>query len=154
MHDINCPHCGKAFKIDESGYAEILKQVRDTAFDEQLHDRLELAEKEKNAAVELAKAQVTADQQNLAALKEREIQDLQSKIAASDLVSKLAMNEALSAIQKERDSLANELEQAKHDKEAAAKLEQAKIENELQKATIAKDSEIQTLKAKLESIVV
>lgn len=33
MQEINCPHCGKAFKIDESGYADILKQVRDNEFD-------------------------------------------------------------------------------------------------------------------------
>ena len=44
MHEINCPHCGKAFKIDEAGYADILKQVRDGDIDQQLHDRLELAE--------------------------------------------------------------------------------------------------------------
>jgi hypothetical protein len=32
MHEIICPHCNKAFKIDEAGYADILKQVRDGAF--------------------------------------------------------------------------------------------------------------------------
>ena len=47
MHEIKCPHCGKAFNIDEAGYADILKQVRDEAFDKDLHDRLELAEQEK-----------------------------------------------------------------------------------------------------------
>ena len=46
MHEIICPHCHKAFKIDEAGYADIVKQVRDSAFDQQLHERLELAEKE------------------------------------------------------------------------------------------------------------
>ena len=44
MHEIICPHCGKAFKIDEAGYAHILKQVRDSEFELQLHERLELAE--------------------------------------------------------------------------------------------------------------
>ena len=39
MQEINCPHCGKAFKIDESGYADILKQVRDSEFDQALHER-------------------------------------------------------------------------------------------------------------------
>lgn len=47
MHDIICPHCNKAFKIDEAGYADILKQVHDNEFEKQLHERLELAEKEK-----------------------------------------------------------------------------------------------------------
>ena len=46
MNEVICPHCHKAFKIDEAGYADILKQVRDSAFEQQLHERLELAEKE------------------------------------------------------------------------------------------------------------
>ena len=57
MNEIICPHCTKAFKVDEAGYADILKQVRDSAFDQQLHDRLELAEKDKLKEVELAKSQ-------------------------------------------------------------------------------------------------
>lgn len=51
MHEIICPHCNKAFKIDEAGYADILKQVRDGDFDKQLHERLELAEREKRDAI-------------------------------------------------------------------------------------------------------
>ena len=59
MHEIICPHCSKAFKIDEAGYANILKQVRDGDFDKQLHERLELAEREKRDAIALAEAKVT-----------------------------------------------------------------------------------------------
>ena len=43
MNEIICPQCKKAFKIDETGYADILKQVRDADFDKQLHERLELS---------------------------------------------------------------------------------------------------------------
>ena len=50
MNEIICPHCSKAFKIDESGYADILKQVHDREFDKQLNERLELAEKEKKTS--------------------------------------------------------------------------------------------------------
>ena len=56
MHEIICPHCSKAFKIDEAGYADILKQVRDGEFEQALHERLELAEREKHNAIALAKA--------------------------------------------------------------------------------------------------
>lgn len=49
MNEIICPHCHKAFKIDEAGYADILKQVRDADFEQQLHDRLEFAEQDKAA---------------------------------------------------------------------------------------------------------
>ena len=41
MHDIICPHCQKAFKVDEAGYADILQQVRNREFDQELHQRLE-----------------------------------------------------------------------------------------------------------------
>ena len=43
MHEIICPHCNKAFKIDEAGYADILKQARDSEFEKQLHESLKPA---------------------------------------------------------------------------------------------------------------
>jgi hypothetical protein len=61
MHEIICPRCNIAFKIDEAGYADILKQVRDKDFEQQLHERLELAEHEKLNAIELTKAQITRE---------------------------------------------------------------------------------------------
>jgi hypothetical protein len=66
MHEIICPHCGKAFKIDEAGYADILKQVRDKEFEKQLHERLELAEQDKRNAVELAQTKVANELQKAA----------------------------------------------------------------------------------------
>ena len=54
MHEIICPHFSKAFKIDEASYADILKQVRDGALEQQLHERLELAVQDKRNAAELA----------------------------------------------------------------------------------------------------
>ena len=49
MNEIICPSCQKAFKVDEAGFANILKQVRDHQFDEELNQRLILAEKEKKS---------------------------------------------------------------------------------------------------------
>jgi len=154
MHEIICPHCGKAFKIDEAGYADILKQVRDSDFEQQLHARLELAEQDKRNAVELAKAKVASELQMAAAARDAEIQELKAKLDAGEVARKLAITEALSAVEKERDALANELEQAKHDKQAASKLAEATFTNELQKAATTKDAEIQNLKAKLDAIEV
>ena len=57
MNEIICPHCNKAFTIDEAGYADIVKQVRDREFDKSLHDQLEMAEREKATAIELAKGE-------------------------------------------------------------------------------------------------
>ena len=59
MHEITCPHCGKAFKIDEAGYADIAKQVRDSEFEQQLHERLEFAEQDKRSAMELAEVRMS-----------------------------------------------------------------------------------------------
>ncbi|WP_338454830.1 DUF2130 domain-containing protein [uncultured Alteromonas sp.] len=127
MHEIICPHCKKAFKVDEAGYADILKQVRDSEFDQQLHDRLELAEKDKLNAVELAKSKVSSDMQKIAANKDSEINELKAKLEAGQVERKLAVAEALRAVEKERDVLANELEKAKQDNHSASKLAEAKL---------------------------
>lgn len=154
MHEIICPHCGKAFKIDEAGYADILKQVRDSDFDKQLHERLELAAQDKRNAVELAQAKAASELQTAAAAKDAEIQQLKASLEAGEVARKLAVSEALGAVEKERDALANELEQARQDKRAAAELAQAKHASELERGAAAKDAEIQTLKAKLDAIEV
>ena len=151
MNEINCPHCGKAFKIDEAGYADILKQVRDSEFDKQLHERLELAEQDKRNAVELAETKIKSELQKATAGKDAQIQELKAQIDADAVARKLAVTEALNAVEKERDALANELGQAKHDKHAAAKLAQVKLENELQRATAIKAAEIQQLRAELDA---
>jgi len=154
MNEIKCPHCGKAFKIDEAGYANILKQVRDADFEKQLHKRLELAEQEKQSAVELAKTKAANESQKAAATKEAEIQELKAKLEAGEVARKLAVTEALKTVEKERDALANELEKTKHEKRAASELAEAKLLSELQMAAATKDAEIQGLKATLDSIEV
>ena len=151
MHEIICPHCNKAFKIDETGYADILKQVRDGDFEKQLHERLELAEQDKRSAVELAQAKITGELQKSAAAKEAEIQDLRARLDAGEVTRQLAVAQALSAVEKERDALAHDLVQAKRDREAMAELAQANLLNELQKTTAAKEIEIQALRAKLDA---
>ncbi|MCK1495624.1 DUF2130 domain-containing protein [Bradyrhizobium sp. 188] len=152
MHDIVCPHCEKAFKVDESGYAEILKQIRDAHFEKQLHERLELAERDKQSAVELAKAGVRSDLQKTAAAKDAEIQELKSKLQGSEVAQKLAVTEALSAVEKERDTLANALAQSEREKKAASELAEALMASEQHKISAAKEKEIQELKAKLQSV--
>jgi hypothetical protein len=154
MHEIICPNCGKAFKIDESGYADILKQVRDRDFEKQLHDRLQIAEQDKLTAVELAKAKIANELQKSSSAKDAEIQELRAKIDASEVSRKLAVAEALNALEKERDSLTNELERVKNENFAASKLAEATLGNELQKVSAIKEAEIQELKSKLESATI
>jgi hypothetical protein len=155
MHEIICPHCHQAFKIDEAGYADILKQVRDGDFEKQLHERLELAEREKRDAIALAEANVTNALQKAAAAKDTEIQALKAQLDAGEVARKLAVTEALGAVSKERDALANELkaeqERARNSSQAAAQLAEAKLAHALQAEAAKKDAEIQALQAKLEA---
>ena len=152
MHEIICPHCKKAFKIDEAGYADILKQVRDNDFEQQLHDRLELAEKDKQSAVELAITKVTSELEKASATKDAEIKELMAKLDAGEVAQKLAVTEALNALEKERDELANKLTKAMHDKQTDSQLAEARLTNELQQIVSTKDAAIQVLKTRIESI--
>ena len=154
MNDIICPHCTKAFKIDEAGFAEILKQVRDSEFEQQLRERLDLAEQDKRTAVELAEIKAAGELQKTNASKDAQIQDLLARLDAGDVAKRLAVSEALSAVEKERDALANQLEQAKQEKQSISKLAEVTLGTELLRAATTKDAEIQRLNAKLESMEV
>ncbi|MBN2161406.1 MAG: DUF2130 domain-containing protein [Pontiellaceae bacterium] len=148
---IKCPSCGKEFALDDAGYANILKQVRDSEFEQQLNERLQLAEKDKQNAVELAKEKASSEMQKAAAAKEAEIQELKAKLDAGEVAKQLAVSQALSTVEKERDELANALQQAKLDNETASKLAESKRSQELQETAAKKDAEIQDLKAKLDA---
>jgi hypothetical protein len=98
MHEINCPHCKKAFEMNEAGYADILKQVRDDEFQKDLHERLEMAEKDKLNAVELATTKVTSDSKAAAAAQNVEIQRLNAKLqAAAELANATLANQLQAA---------------------------------------------------------
>ncbi|GAB5412852.1 MAG: DUF2130 domain-containing protein [Congregibacter sp.] len=146
MHELICPNCNKAFKIDEAGYADIIKQVRDHEFEKQLQSRLELAEREKENAIELAKSQLGSEMQKAASARATEIQELKAQLNAQETERKLAVREALNAVEKERDTVRNELEKARRELQAAAELAEAKRFAEIREATSRKDSEINELK--------
>ena len=116
MQEIICPNCKKVFKVDEAGFADIVKQVRDHQFEEELRERLNIAEKEKENAVKLAEANIKNTLQTdlakkdrefaeLNAKKEAELAVLKSKINNAELEKKLAVTEAVSSVEKERDDL-------------------------------------------------
>jgi len=151
MHDIKCPHCGEAFKIDETGYSEIVRQIRDAEFHQQLSERLELANQDKNNAIERIKISLAGEIQKIRNLKDSEIRELESKIEAGEVTQKLAVTKAISTAERERDVLANALEQTKRDYQATSELAGARLASELQRVVAAKDSEIQGLTAKIEA---
>lgn len=139
MNEIICPHCNKAFKIDEAGYADILKQVRDHHFEEEILNRLNLAEKEKESAVKLAEANIRfALQETLAkkdrelielkaqndcdladhlAKKEAEIAAMKARIDSAEIEKRLSVNQAVQKIEKERDGLVYDLRSKETEKQ-------------------------------------
>lgn len=145
MNEIICPNCNKAFRVDEAGFADIVKQVRDHQFEEELQNRLNLADKEKESAVKLAEANVRNSLQEQLAKKDKELTELkaQSDLTLSEKVNKkeaeitqlkakidnvevekkLAVNEAVQKVEKERDNLANDLK--------TKELEKQNLENSL-----------------------
>jgi len=80
MNGIIFPHCNKAFKIDESGFADIHKQGRDRDIKQQLNKRLRLADNEKASAFELAQEKAAGELQKAAAAKDPEIQTLKAEL--------------------------------------------------------------------------
>lgn len=160
MNDISCPHCGKAFKVDETGYADILKQVRDKDFDAQLHERLELAEKDKLNAVELAKEKLSRELQGETQNKEATIKELKAQLEAGKTQQELAVNNAVTTVEKERDDLLNQLklakaetqtatEQAAKEKASAVELTEQKVSSTLQTEIQKQQALIQELQAQL-----
>lgn len=131
MNEILCPHCKKAFKVDEAGFADILKQVRDHEFERELFERIEMLERDKESAVKLAEANVKNALQAEAAKKDTEIaelkaaknlalaeleskkdaelSELKAKLQTFETEKKLAVTEAVNKIEKERDELASVL---------------------------------------------
>lgn len=109
MNEIICPHCKKTFKVDEAGFADILKQVRNHEFEKELHERMEILEKDKESAVNLAEANIKNKLQADLAKKDTELAEIKSKINNVELEKKLAVTEAVNKIEKERDELAGEL---------------------------------------------
>ena len=140
MHDIICPHCQTAFKVDEAGYADILKQVRDRDFEQQLNKRLALAEQDKRNAIELAMAK-----------KAREIQELQGQLEARGMQQQLAIKEAVSNAEKQRDRIASELQQLRENQATAERLAETRFAKEIQTLTLQKDGELRDLQARLQA---
>lgn len=127
MNDIICPHCNKAFKVDESGFADILRQVRNHEFEKEISQRLALAEKEKQSAVQLAEANLKTNLQSALLKKDQEILELSAKnertlieqlgqkdqemaqlranLEQAELEKKLLVSESIKDIEKERDEL-------------------------------------------------
>jgi len=144
MNEIICPNCKTAFKIDEAGFADILKQVRDREFEKDLENRLALAEKEKASAVELAEANIKNALQGQLAEKDKQLTELKAK-SNTELAEKLAEKEI------EISEMESKIKHAQTEKEQAIKLAEATAKNALQEEVSEKDKQLAALKAQIQN---
>lgn len=162
MNEIICPNCKKAFKVDEAGFADILKQVRDHEFEHELNNRLTLAEKEKESAVKLAEANIKNTLQEQLSKKDHELTVLKAK-SDSELAEKLTQKEReINELKSQSERLLAE-QLAKKEAEIAdmkAKIQNAEIDKKLtvgeairaiekERDTLASDLKIKETEAQL-----
>lgn len=145
MQEIKCPKCGEVFKVDESGYAAIVKQVRDREFQKEIESRETRMTEEKESAVKLARAETESSYREQLAEKEKELAELRARIEAESSNQKLAVNEAVSEKEKEltqKNSRIAELE-------TQLKLRESEQELAVNKAVMEKEKEISQQKEQL-----
>ena len=146
MAELKCPHCGKTFKVDDTSYADILSQVRNKEFEEELHTRLKDAEKQANADKDLALAKQEAAQTKI-------IAELEAKLKQAETDKELAITKALAPVEKELESAKSDLKtktsEAKLREEsltAQVKLRESALKTQYEGALKLKDEEIDRLK--------
>jgi hypothetical protein len=142
MNEIICPHCDKAFKVDEAGYANILKQVHDQEFENQLNERLNQAEKDKVGALKLAEKDSESAIQAVKAERDIKIERLNSQIRETEGSVQSAVNQAVREMERERDTLQNDLKNAHLEKQNSENLLKDKYKTQIRD----RDDSIERLK--------
>lgn len=168
---VKCPNCKEVFKVDDSVYTNIVKQVRDQQFQEELSNRLAIAENEKTSAVEIAEQKLISNYVQQLADKQREmdlltekskselaqevskkdeaINSLEAKLDKIDAEKQLELSNAVKSIEKERDQLVNNLNTKDTEMELKEKSLKEDFRRELEhvaKDVKLKDEEIVRLK--------
>ena len=156
MHEIKCPKCGEVFQVDETGYAQLLTQVRDEAFEEELHKRAKELEAKNKSDIQLAKmeqeksfSEAISDMDKKIADRDLEIQKLKNQIAMNDSEKKLAVNEAVSDKDKEiaeREARIIELKGQLKNQENESALKEKSLEESYKTQLKLKDDQIEQYK--------
>jgi hypothetical protein len=142
MAEIQCPHCGEVFTVDEAGYANIVSQVRTAEFEKELRAREQLSNEKQASAVELACANARNEFNGVLAEKETELVALKSKIAQSETDRELAVIQAVGSMERERDVLASKLDNAANER----RLLEASLTEKYHDELTSKDELIERLK--------
>lgn len=147
MSEIVCPSCKTPFTVDEASYADIVRQVRNTQFREELEGRLSAAEREKRDAIALAEARLQNEHQAATNSKDVEIRELQTRLEAAETARNFAVREALAAVERERDALAMDLKQANTARETEALLAAQRHKAEIHNLQSDLNAQIQDLRS-------
>ncbi|MDE6566233.1 MAG: DUF2130 domain-containing protein, partial [Lachnospiraceae bacterium] len=152
MQEIKCPKCGEVFAVDESGYAQIVQQVRDREFEKELSQREKNIEEMKQNEWKVAKMEqkeeydkALSSQKAELAEKDRVIEQLKAKLANSETERKLAVSEAVQEKEKEISGKITEITELK------SQLSNKVTESELKEQSLQKQYE-DMLKQKDEQI--
>jgi hypothetical protein len=146
MNEIICPHCHKAFKIDEAGYANILKQVRDKEFADELNKAATIAQREKADALKLSEANLINRFQEALAKKEREFNDLKAQVEQSNLEKISARDAELAQLKARLTSIETEKELAVQTAVQSIEKEKLQLENALNTKELEKQNSESALK--------
>lgn len=147
MEEIKCPKCGEIFKIDESSYAAIVKQVRDSEFNAELSSREKQFRSEKEAAIQLAKSQISQEKEKSIAQLNQEIALLKSQLDSNKKDNEAAVDNAVAKKDMEIQQLKAMLDSAQKDKTIEVSNAIAQKDREL----AAKETDIIVLQGKFES---
>ena len=161
MNEIKCPECGTSIRMDEDKYSKIIKQVRDQEFEDEISNRLEILEKDKEKSIDIAVQNIRLQMQEASFLNEQKIQALHSQLFSADAEKTMAVNKMKYAFEKERDSLSYLLETTKANNEydkkiavsaAITELKEGyeKIKNDLDKVELQKELSEKSIKMKYE----
>ncbi len=156
MQEIKCPNCGKLFQVDETEYAQIVRQIRDEEFKNELERRArDLAEKKESdlrlACMEQEKEfdKALSSKEFALAKKDREIEQLKMQLSVSETEKELAVARAVQEKEKELTGKQTEITELKSrisNEETRRKLQEKSLKEQYEAKIKQKDEQIEYYK--------
>ena len=149
MQEIKCPNCGQVFQVDESGYAQIVQQIRDQEFEKELERRKSELGKEEEKNLKIFQMQHEQELKETVAKYKEEISRLSSQIDKSNTEKELAVTKAVQAKDKELSDANSEISKLRGEielQEKENKLSEARVIEQYKGEIRLRDEEIERLK--------
>ena len=127
-NEVTCPNCKTAFEIDETRFADIVRQIRDSEFEAELQNRLKDAERVKATEIKLAQAEIEMKLESEISKQLQEISKLHSALKASETEKQLELTQGLADLKAKAEKLKNELELAAAQKELDLQKQKAEFD--------------------------